>query len=333
MSITSRYTLPSGQIRLTGLLLTLLTAFFLLTSSGPAYSQSNTRSFQMALWDYACSVATPCPDANTDIATWWPTEGQPAGRSILFGWNWTVSMYTVPYDWSRIVAVEIDEPYTPVDGALDQTCGDNTLANTLIAPIDAALAQRAAELKTLNPRARFWVNFTAAEGQWMGFCATPQVFNRAYIDVISDDYYDVGFDFVRPFYTVLTSDPAKPPGQQFALIPGVFSAPTNQGQYLQSYFDYGDYMNQTCSLPLGSRGVTGIYDGCPVWVILGFLAPNNTLPNGTVYLGLLDPNSKPIATVWENQLALPLRPGLAHQRTRGQALLPALQPALQLLLK
>jgi hypothetical protein len=66
---------------------------------------------QMALWDYSCPGANQCPDANADIATFWPTEEQPPGRPILlFGWNWTVSLYSVPYDWSRIVAVEIDEP-------------------------------------------------------------------------------------------------------------------------------------------------------------------------------------------------------------------------------
>jgi hypothetical protein len=340
-----------------GLLLTLLTAAFLLASGGPAYSQSNTRSFQMALWDYSCPAAHLCPDADADIATFWPTEEQPAGRPILlFGWNWTVSLYSVPYDWSRIVGVEIDEPYT---NALLLAFGGDQKANPCsssqrMAVINSTmqlLAARAAELKNLAPLARFWVDFTDYEVDWMRDSVCPQPLNQPYIDVISVDAYyrpfddphpNSGLDYVKEYYDWFVSYPATPQ-QQLALVPGTFyregpgvpvvqSIPSEQAAYLQGYFDYANNANQTCNLPLGSRGVTGSYDGCRVWAVMGWLAPN--LKDGnTQYVGEQDPTAGPIAADWRAELALPLRPGLAHQRTRGQAMLPALQPALQILLK
>jgi hypothetical protein len=136
---------------------------------------------------------------------------------------------------------------------------------------------------------------------------------------------------VQQYYDFLVANPAKP-DQQLALVPGVFSSPVHQGPLLAGYFGYADNMNQNCNLPLGSRGVTGFFDGCPVWVVLGWL-PYNYQDGNTLYVGMLDPRSASIAAAWEGELELPLRPGLAHQRTRGQALQPALQPALQLLLK
>jgi len=77
------------------------------------------------------------------------------------------------------------------------------------------------------------------------------------------------------------------PDQQIALVPGVFSAPVNQYGLLQDYFDYADQWNEVCDLPLGSRGVTGLYDGCRIWIVAGWLADNYTDPKGTQYVGML----------------------------------------------
>ena len=271
----------------------------------------------MALW------TDPSHDANTDIAVFiGEGQDQPLGLSIVLLADWAnnIPLSARNIDWSRIVAVEIDEPYTSVDGYLvDPDCNDALPAAlfTAIAPIDTALEHRAAELEALNPKARFWVNFTSNEGSWMGNCVTLQVFNRAYIDVISEDYYSIGSVGVNSFYTIVASYPAKP-DQQLALIPGVFSAPKDQAQWLQTYFDYANNLNQTCNLPLGSRGFTGIYDGCPVWVVMGWESAVFTDASNTTYVGMLDPRSATVAAIWRAELALPLAPALAHQLTPGQ---------------
>ena len=321
-----------------GLLPALLTAVVFLTASGSTNAQSTTRSFQMALWTDLTH------DANSDIAVFWGGQPQPAGRSIWVNGPITTSLPDSQHmDWSRIVAVEFDEPYGPnnypasLDSSLRLPDGTPacqvslTALNEAIAPQDAQLALRAAELRARAPQARFWVNFTTTEAQWMATCIyDPLAFNRAYIDVVSTDWYDADFSTIQQFYSVIAANRPKP-DQQLALIPGVYSAPNNQLQYLQGYFSYADSMNQSCNLPLGARGVTGYFDGCPVWVVLGWLSYSFAQGN-TEYVGMLDPNSVLsglIATNWEAELALPLRPGLAHQRSRAQVIQPALQLLLQ----
>jgi hypothetical protein len=324
-----------------GLLLTLLAAVFFVTGSSPTYAQSNTRSFQMGLW------TDPSPDANSDIALFWdpdppapPPGSQPQPpaplRTILLSHHYDISLYAKSYDWSRIVAVEIDEPYSSLDSVLKYP--DNSPAcrpaalNGDIAPIDAALEQRAAELQALAPKARFWVNFTRGEASWMQACVSPHVFNRAYIDVVSADWSDDGanndISTIQPFYSVIAANRPKP-DQQLALIPGVYSAPYDQLPHLQGFFDYANNANntnQTCNLPLGPRGVTGVFDGCLVWIVMGWLSSNT--PG---YVGMLDPNpaSQRIAAYWEAELALPLAPALAHQRSPAQIIQPVLQLLLQ----
>jgi len=236
------------------------------------------------------------------------------------------------YDWSRIVAVLVDEPYGPqnmglVNNAIidhlikypdgSPVCPAPPAAVTAIATIDTLLQQRAMDLEAVAPQARFWVNFTGDEANWMAVCGT-QSFNRTYIDVISADWYDVQFSTLQPFYTVVAGNPAKP-DQQLALVPGVFSAPVNQGPFLAAYFSYANTLNQTCNLPLGSRGVTGSYDGCRVWIVLGWLSGNYNQ-----YVGMLDTRSSSIKSAWEGELGLPLRPDLAHQLTRAHIILPVL---------
>jgi hypothetical protein len=311
----------------TGPLLTFLTVLVLLTGSAATYAQTNTRSFQMALW------TDPKHDADSDIAVFFGLTAQPsAGRTI---WVTALggSLYSLTnIDWSRIVAVEIDEPYgSSVDNLLksgdNYNCQPAGLAAN-IASTDAALKATAAELKALAPKARFWVNFTQTEAFWMQACANSQAFNRDYIDVISTDWYDADFPVVDSFYAAVAVSPPKP-DQQFALIPGVYSAPNNQLSHLKSYFDSANFANQTCNLPLGDRGITGIFDGCPVWVVMGWLSADYFEPrNNTEYIGMLDPASTPIRSAWEAELALPLAPALAHQRSPAQMI----QPMVQLLL-
>ena len=261
------------------------------------------------------------PSLDTDMAMFNEGHPQPAAPLRTFmRIGLTGSFAADSYDWSRIVAVYIDEPYGGMDPILklpDNSPACTAVVNADIAPIDASLSQRATELKSLHPKVRFWVNFTQVEANWMAVCEAPQVFNRAYIDVISADWYYVNFSSVQPFYTVVSSPTVRPkPDQQLALVPGTFhrtgnDSPLNAVQsasLLQGYFDYANNANQSCNLPLGSRGITGIFDGCPVWIVMGWLA--NTVTDGQTYFGELDPTSAPIAAAWRAEVALPLRPDL-----------------------
>jgi hypothetical protein len=332
-----------------GLLLALLTGVVLITGGSPVYAQTNTRSIQMALWGYQPPNGAS-HDTNVDIATFWApqyfqpapgTQPQPAAplRTILVGHTADMSLTPEPYDWSRIVAVEFDEPYSRDDGGIidsDESCLTPTTETINdINNIASNLQTRATELKALAPKARFWVNLTMQEARWIANgCGSPLSFNKAFIDVISFDWYsfpwigDENYGVSTAYADVLASLPKT--DQQVALIPGVYSAPIpSQLMYLPAYLASGNNMNQTCNLPLGSRGVTGYFDGCPVWIVMGFLPYNTT--SGPLYVGMLEPNSdsEAIAQVWQAQAALPLSPALAHQRKPAQLMQPILQLLLQ----
>jgi hypothetical protein len=290
-----------------GLLLALL-ASLLLGESPRADAQ---RAFQMGL--YVDLSEPTLTRADADIPMFGEGQPQPAGRSIMKYKSWAAPILSGEnYDWSRIVAVIIDEPYGPQD--------DPRIDSVIKYP----------ELKTLAPKARFWVNFTMAEANWIGTCRTPQEFNRPYIDVVSADWYYANFSVLQPFYSVVAANPPKP-DQQLALVPGTFfrsgkDDPNVQASYLQSYFNFANNANTSCNLSLGSRGVTGSFDGCPVWIVLGWPA-RGYIDGSTTYVGELDPNAGPIATGWRQEIAAPLRSDLAHQLWPA-LLAPALQPLL-----
>lgn len=301
-------------------LLALLTASLVL--SGKTHAQSGTRPFQMSLVE-CCGSRTPTR-AETDIRSFEYGAAQPAGGpSILFGVGYSSSLTSGSgvSNWSQIVAVEVDEPYTSVDDDLflfNFFCLSPPTRE--IAPIDAALAKMAAELNGLNPKARFWVNFTSKEASYMQQCSEAQAFNRTYIDVISYDAY--WHPLSSATYNYIAANPAKP-SQQLALIPGVFTNPsyqTSQLPYLAGYFNYANAANQTCRLPLGSQGVTGNYDGCPVWIVMGWMTGD--FPG---YDGILDGRSdtQPILAAWQAEVAL--NPVTPTMQKRAKILPPILQ--------
>lgn len=292
-----------------GLLLALLTALLFLAPSGRTYAQSQKRSFQMSMWMYP-STAVPTPKVDTDIPTFYDEEGQqpPTGPSIVVQLVLGTPLTNRGYDWSRILAIEADEPYKSVEGA---QCSED------ISGIDQILAARAAELKSIAPATRFWVNFSAAQVAWMRKCNIT--LNRSYIDVVSYDDYSQPFDSnIEGDYQWLLANP-QIPQQQIALLPGTFctNGACAQASYLQGYFNYANTENQSCNLPIGPRGRTGSFDGCPVWIVMGWLSGTSSA-NGTTYTGELD--SDLIYQPWRAEVSLPLSPALAHQVTRQQML-------------
>jgi hypothetical protein len=298
-------------------------------------AQSGTRSFPMTLWVGG--------NHDSDIPVIWEGDPQPAGRSIVILADWAVDgpLAAMGYDWSRIAAVEIDEPYNSVGYNTPYTCNWDGSTWDQVNQIYQALAAKAAELKSLSASTRFWVNFTDRQVLWMigtgaesdGDGSCPVGLNGPYIDIISIDLYYMPFvPGVKFYYDWFSANPAKP-DQQLALIPGTFfrigvDKQATQASYLQGYFDYANTMNQNCDLALGTRGGTGYFDGCRVWMVMGWLAGNHTEGN-TDYRGEEDPTSASITGIWRAEQLVPLRADLARplQLERGkmvQAFLPLL---------
>lgn len=337
-----------------GFVLALLTATFLIAPSSKAVAQSSTRSFQMALW------GAKDDGDHTDIKTFDETQEpsmpqydgkhrQPPGRSIRVNFNWKSPVDPDQYDWSRIVAVMVDEPYNylDLDGSPNTDDADSSGAappcrsgsgaqNTMDAVIarDQELAVIAAQIKAVAPAVRFWVNLTNRNLEWMTECYANNngltIIDKPYIDVISLDEYSVSFGSIYYAYDWLIFNRAKP-DQQIALVPGTFHTSGNPSEavrasYLEDYFEYADYMNQSCDLPQADRGYTGSFDRCPVWIVLGWLAHDHTESPSVTYLG--EQHSALISAAWEVERALPLRPGLVRQLTRAQLLPTLLRPLL-----
>jgi len=239
------------------------------------------RKFHMALFG--------SDDPNyTDLA-WFSGGPQPPGRSIL-----AIDPSTNPaglaYDWSRIAAVMIDEPYwiaahnaIGYDDDSNPCWNPSDPRNAGIAVMMNTVANTAAAFKSVAPNTRFWINFSVPEMNWMIDPYCTIFLNQPYIDVISLDKYDTDFSGVQPYYDWLYWHRAKN-SQQFALVPGTFYMPpenSGEGNYrdpytaaarLQGYFDYANNLN--------SAG----WDAPMVWLIAGWPAGDSN-----PYIGILVP--------------------------------------------
>ena len=166
-------------------------------------------------------------------------------------------------------------------------------------------------------------------GHASGYSRRKPHLDQPYIDVISVDHYHADFDpGVKGYYDWFTQNRATPQ-QQLALVPATayqsgHESAGDVANRLQGYFDYANYANQSCALDLGGRGITGNFDGCPIWIVAGWLAGNSA----SGYVGELDASAAPIAASWSAQLQLPLRPDLAHPQSRGAIVNPTLRQLL-----
>ena len=292
-----------------------------------AHAQAGpTRNFQMVVWDV--------PDSNVGIGLdadlGFFTEGgtQPSGNSIfkIYPDSWYLSGdqitttwtgYFAQYDFSRIEAVLVDEPYWNVTGHTNTSNPCSLIApdSTRVTEIQNAhsdLANLASLLRSHAPSTRLWVNFSVPEVQWMTDRGICPMLNDSFIDVVSVDDYGVDFaGSVQAYYDQLVANKAYS-GQQLALVPGTFTL-TNNSTYdgtsvadrLQGYFDYANSLNQACNLPPSASGFTGNSDGCPVWIVGGWLFDTFTDTGGVTYFGEGDPNSQAVAQAWRAEMALP----------------------------
>lgn len=281
--------------------------------STPALAaKPGTRPFQMSLLattDYAYNAPVDIPIFTRNVFS--PYQDQPAGPSIA----WlppSADLDRHKIDWTRIVAVYVDEPYgiflqgqKSCEGLAEDTM--KQLKETM-----AQLEAMATALRAKAPATRFWVNFTRREIELMLDPAAGCPLNQPYIDVISMDVY--GRDFypkINRLYQKLYKHRATP-HQQLALVPGTFTGGyENQtgeegASRLSGYFKFAGRMNRRCNLPLGPTGPTGVYDGCPVWIVAGWIGgktPYHEKPH--YYAPIENPDSKPVLDAWEKQIAIP----------------------------
>jgi hypothetical protein len=235
-----------------------------------AMAQQNRR-FEMALFGSS-------NESYTDLSWLSPGQPQPAAprRSILtldgtykaYYPNLLGHLQSLGYDWSRIAAVVIDEPYwyeqMPIAGEnWSNPCYVNDARCQAVYNLMPVLESAATAVKTMNAKTRFWINFSEPELQWMQDPYVPVPLNQPYIDVISLDKYNVPFTQVKPYYDWLVNNRSKP-SQQFALVPGVFhgispySNPSTAASNLIGYFNYANNVNTN-------------YDSPPVWLVAGWI--------------------------------------------------------------
>jgi hypothetical protein len=294
----------------------------------------------MALWTYEYPPLGPDWQGTTayvDIPMFGYGTAQPPGRSIVRLDDWygvALPLSPAAYDWSRILAVIVDEPYAT---RLDQVpwTGPETESYTAVNPCyqhswnvarrtnvletKDKLLQLADSLHDSAPRTRLWVNFHEHEVSWMRDVACPLSLNDRTFDVVSLDKYGVPFSELEDEYEWFISTM---PQQQIALVPGTFwidgGSPYAARNILYGYFDYANRMNRVCDIGFGRVGRTGNYDGCRVWIVAGWSAvPWYAVLNGvprteptpgvTNYVGLLHPSSAPISDAWRAELAKPAR--------------------------
>jgi hypothetical protein len=289
----------------------------LLASSAWQTAAAAPRNFLMALWGSNSDLPVGVREEEyTDLDWFWiaqPQPPQPTRKAILRldGYyldpaNLTQLLTNANYDWSKIAAVWIDEPYLTAIGAVEHPCIPGSTSYAKMTATQAQVAAAAQTVRNLSSTTRVWVNFSENEVKWMRDKGCN--LNRSYIDVVSVDKYQGDFfDTVEPYYYYLKTH-APTNYQQRGLVPLVarkinsnpLSAATVAGR-LPAYFEYAAYENQSCNLPLGPTGATGLFDGCPVWAVTGWPGVGYTVHD---YVGFFDPSSEPIQDAWRAQRQL-----------------------------
>jgi hypothetical protein len=299
-----------------------VTGALLLVAGADALGQS-ARPYQMTVYP---SVGGS--NASVDIPMFtrgvFMEQPQPPGRSIVWLHPDTQSAQLDQYgiDWSRIAAVYVDEPY------LHFVSSSRSCAPPGVATRRANLVNLAAAVRSRAPAARFWVNFNSLEVELMMTEACS--FNESYIDVVSMDMYYNNFNTrVRRRYEFLSTH--RPTGhQQLALVVPVFTAGTPPSSRfspqtaaqgvarLTEYLAYAARKNRTCRLPLGPTGITGTYDGCPVWAVAGFMGGVAPPADDTALLPIDNPASARIFGKWQEKFAVErIDPGVRLLGTPG----------------
>ena len=302
-------------VTLSGLALLLSQSIHEVAQRPPA----NSRYFQMALFTYEGHGSNwQSTDGYVDISMFGDHGSpQPPGHSVMSFDSWSGDeplAYAAIDDWSRILAVVIDEPYVTrfqTDYNDDEeanpcrgSSAEQQVRRSRLRAIRTKLLSAVKLVHDVAPRTRVWVNFHQREVRWMRANDCEHL-NDPTIDVVSLDHYEVNFSALDDEYAWFTS---AMPQQQLALVPGTHyriggDSPSQAAARLQGYFDYANSVNQQCAMGVGRAGSTGNYDGCRVWIVAGWSSiPAFPVPPDTpMYYGILHSSSASIATAWLDQ--------------------------------
>jgi hypothetical protein len=194
------------------------------------------RKFQMTMYGNREGV-------DAELKMFSEGEPQPDGLSVMAydQWRTTNSVSYLRdrgYDWSRIVAAVVDEPYWFFGGGIEkhpcETPGDGR-SDTFLKDVAEYLRTSETSLHTVSRSTRFWINFSLPEVEWIrdrdgrrrdapSVKACKELLSKTmlanYIDVISFDWYEQPFKLLKPKYEWLWNHRSAK-HQQLALLPGL----------------------------------------------------------------------------------------------------------------
>jgi hypothetical protein len=287
----------------------------LLASSAWQTAAAAPRNYLMGLWGIGEQDTVADPTRKYSDLDWFElTKPQPLRKSIMKIDGYYLNLVAFPQmlddanlDWSKIAAVWIDEPYlTEIGPVANPLCS----SNAAVVLTESRVAAAAQAVRNRSSTTRVWVNFSKNEVKWMRDKGCN--LNRSYIDVVSIDVYTHPFfdtEGAEPLYYYLKTH-APTNYQQRGLVPLVGSkfgsdpvSATTAAGWLPAYFEYAAYENLTCNRPLGPTGATGLFDGCPVWAVLGWPGVSYTIVEHG-FVGFFDLSSAPIKDAWHAQRAV-----------------------------
>lgn len=224
-----------------------------------------TRDYKMYLW-------SDNSGQDSDASFFGEGETQPNGSSILNVTSWNQAIPAVPqynYDYTRIIAMIIDEPYWNASNQTSSPCN-----NQLIQQAEINLANSIQILKSYNPNILIWVNFSKPEMDWQISYNCGLNFIIPGIDILSMDQYETSIPI--QYYDWLLNN--RFPGQRIAMIQGLFSTE-----------DFDAY--------IAANDMWGYYsyaDAHPgdIYAIMGYDRLNESIVS-------------PIQEVWRHELAKP----------------------------
>lgn len=255
------------------LLLVILTAcapFKPIHKTYTGHDDNPTRPYQMVLWDD--SGNNQAQDA--DLAFFLEGQSQPPGVSIINILNWNTIDYTPEtYDYSRIAAMIIDEPF------LNHLNASGDIASCIM-----NLKSTISQLRAVAPNSKIWVNFSQPELDYQMSGLGDFIFPE--VDVYSVDIYR---QYIDPKYDDWLLANRVRPDQKLSMIVSTFyeqgvDDPNEVADMLWDYFNYADAHPED------------------MYIIVGYKRDAFSQDPGVTYIGESNILATSIQNVWKFQL-------------------------------